>query len=281
METATATATATATTPEIVDIAIATPEIKTIETSFIATSLLNCRVVGGSDNILMGADGAFFDMSSRVPNAPEGFKISSVKVVATLITTVEPLVPVPLNEKLTTFVEALLKVLKLTGTSMKRIKKTEVHVTDVDGNEILAIRLNAHALFDVQFYRPGSKKCDSKCKVTDRFGIERASLGSTKFGIYGGTNAAIVDARLTEDGKIMCSNLRISSFGQFMHESHGWERDEIDLASKMGTLKCLDDRVDATHKLCLSYFCEEHCDGLSRRPSDVEETGRVAKKVRV
>jgi hypothetical protein len=254
-----------------------------IETSFIATSLLNRRVVGGSDNILMGADGVYFDMSSRVPNAPEGFKVSSVRVVATLITTLEPSVPVHLDEKLTTFVEALLKVLKLSDTTMKTIKETEVHVIDVDGNEILAVRLNDHALFyDVQFYRPGSKKCDSKCsKVTDRFGIERASLGSTNFRIYGGTNAAIVGARLTEDGKIMCSNLRISSFGQFMHESHGWERDEIDLASKMGTLKCLDDRPDSEEKWCLSYFCKEHCHDQSRRPSDVEENGRVAKKARV
>ena len=259
--------------------ATATPEIKTIETSFTATSVLDNKVVGGSDNILMITDGAYFNMSSRVPSAPKGYVVSSVRAETTLITTFKPSVP-GLDKEFKTFIEALLKVLKLSGTTIKTITNTQAHVLDVNSNEILAIRLNDCNLFDVQFYRLGSKKCDSQCKKTDRFGIVRFNLG-TKFGIYGGSDAAIVNARLTEEGTIMCGKMRIHSFGQFMHDPSGFEIKEIDLADKLGALECLDKVPHREEKWCLSYFCNEHWGGLSRRPFDVEETTRVAKKARV
>lgn len=249
---------------------------KTLETSFIGTSFVDGYIVGSSNRHGILAPGVYFDMTSQVPSAPEGYKVASVRVVSTLVTTFEPSVPVT-NKELMTFTESLLKVLKITAlTTLNTISDDEVHVLDVDGNEILAIKSKISKFFDVQFYRPGSKKCDTKCKVTDRFGIERCTEK------YGYSCAAIVDARLTEDGKIMCSNLRIHSFGQFMHQSPPYKRDEIDLATKLGSLKCLDKVPDPKQKRCLSYFCKEHCDISYRsRPSDDEETVRVAKKARV
>lgn len=244
---------------------------KTVETSFMETCHIDGRMVGDHSHYVMMEPGVFCDMTSRIPPAPEGYKVDSVRVLSTLVTTFVPSVPV-LNEALVGFIEALLDVLKLSGagTSLKTISDREAHVLDADGNEILAVRrITARSSFNVQFYRPGTKKCDSKCKVTDDFGIERPKLGC-RYAIYSIADAAL-DARLTEDKKIMCKSLRIYQWGEVFETDHG-RSEEIDLADKIGTLECPD------KEWCLPYFCNEHHHG---RPSDVEEAGRVTKKARV